>query len=34
MTAVKSIGSIMFATPIGWATMAAALIVLTQISGA
>ena len=32
MTAVKSIGSIMFATPIGWAAMAAALIVMARIS--
>lgn len=28
MSAIKSIGSIMFATPIGWAIMAAALIVV------
>lgn len=32
MGAIKSVGSIVFATPIGWAVMAVALIVVTQMN--
>lgn len=34
MSAIKSAGSIIFATPIGWGMMAAGLIMAMQVSGA
>lgn len=33
MSAVKSVGSIMFATPIGWAVMTVALIAILNTTG-
>lgn len=32
MNAVKSLGSVLVATPIGWALMAVTLIVLTRLA--
>lgn len=32
MTAIKTFGSILFATPIGWAAMTVGLIVMAKLS--
>lgn len=34
MSAVKSLGSILVATPVGWAAMAVAVIALVRLSAA